>query len=240
MHHLTKIITDGMSALLYVLCVQFSSFLLWCQCRLANQIRQFIKCCGVQIHLPCISGLALYHGFQDENPRETESNVVVIVYNCYSNLRYQNLPPESKAYFTNICFWKKKSALQATFLSCCLLSFPGRSPLTGLLLICSWPTLTIALQLPLLFFPCWHLLHHGRLCSGCLWGDQPWKKPSIVAKWERFKVPLSNTYESQKLSQNFIVIEFQVLLIIFTIRSSKKLAQNKNYFFVENKHRILF
>ena len=27
-----------------------------------------------------------------------------------------------------------------------LLSFPGRSPLTGLLLICSWPTLTIALQ----------------------------------------------------------------------------------------------
>ena len=145
MHHLTKIITDGMSALLYVLCVQFSSFLLWCQCRLANQIRQFIKCCGVQIHLPCISGLALYHGFQDENPRETESNVVVIVYNCSSNLRYQNQPPESKAYFTNICFWKKKSALQAMFLSCCLLSFPGRSPLTSLLLICSWPTLTIAL-----------------------------------------------------------------------------------------------
>ena len=188
----------------------------------------------------CISGLALYHGFQDENPRETESNVVVIVYNCSSNLRYQNQPPESKAYFTNICFWKKKSALQAMFLSCCLLSFPGRSPLTGLLLICSWPTLTIALQLPLLFFPCWHLLHHGRLCAGSLWGDQPWKKPSIVAKWERFKVPLSNTYESQKLSQNFIVAEFRVLLIIFTIHSSKELAQNTNDFFVENKHRILF
>ena len=89
MHHLTKIITDGMSALLYVLCVPFSSFLLWCQCQLANQIRQFIKLCGVQIHLPCISGLALYHDFQDENPRETESNVVVIVYNSYSNLSYQ-------------------------------------------------------------------------------------------------------------------------------------------------------
>ena len=117
MHHLTKIITDGMSALLYVLCVQFSSFLLWCQCQLANQIRQFIKLCGVQIHLPCISGLALYHDFQDQNPRETESNVVVIVYNCYSNLRYQNLPPKSKAYFTNICITSDVSQLLLAFLS---------------------------------------------------------------------------------------------------------------------------
>ena len=149
----------------------------------------------VQIHLPCISGLALYHGFQDENPGETESNVVVIVYNCYSNLRYQNLPPKSKAYFTNICITSDVSQLLLAFLS---------RPLTGLLLICSWPTLTIALQSPLLFFPCWPLLHHGRLCSGCLWGDQPWKKPGIVAKWERFKVPLSITYESQKIHKTLL------------------------------------
>ena len=204
MHHLTKIITDGTSALLYVLCVQFSSFLLWCQCQLANQIRQFIKLCGVQIHLPCISGLALYHDFQDENPRETESNVVVIVYNCYSNLGIKTCLLNPKLILQISVFGRRNPRYKWCISAAELLSFPGCSPLTGLLLICSWPTLTIALQSPLLFFPCWPLLHHGRLCSGCLWGDQPWKKPGIVAKWERFKVPLSITYESQKIHKTLL------------------------------------
>ena len=135
-----------MSALLYVLCVQFSSFLLWCQCQLANQIRQFIKLCGVQIHLPCISGLALYHGFQDENPRETESNVVVIVYNCYSNLGIKTCLLNPKLILQISVFGRRNPHYKWCISAAELLSFPGCSPLTGLLLICSWPTLTIALQ----------------------------------------------------------------------------------------------
>ena len=125
MHHLTKIITDGMSALLYVLCVQFSSFLLWCQCRLANQIRQFIKLCGVQIHLPCISGLALYHDFQDENPRETESNVVVIVYNCYSNLGIKTCLLNPKLILQISAFGRRNPHYKRRFSAAACFPFPA-------------------------------------------------------------------------------------------------------------------